>query len=353
MSVAIGYASYIGFGQQTAFGVPQTTLVTAANMRSGTVFDPGQSMNARVTTTSTLQRASQLWKSVPLTKWSARFEYVSSASWKALLLAAMGRRLEAGAGPFTRTYILNNPPVDSSVADGTPASTFYHRGLTIRHTLHDGSAEVKTYVAQDCSVDQLQLFFETNKPVEFEVSGTGQVFAASTAPAYTDITGSLMTWAHAGKSANSGLYISSVNPPALNGVDWIPLRKATLTVGHNLLFEPLLGPSAGLEMQTPTRNGFPSVMLEIEGRFDGGTSQVDAVDIVADFIAQTAKNVRLTYYIDANNSLEVLCSGTVAPAIVDSPKPIQGSDGLVNFSARYLFFPDVITDFSIVAKTLL
>ncbi len=349
MGLGIGYASYVSFIMQSAFGTVGTPTVTAANMRTGTVFDPGQVMQARVTTTSAVQRASQLWKQVALTNWSTRFEYVSSPIWKSLLTAAFGKRTATATDVPPRIYTVNDPPVDPSSADTT--TIFYNRSLTLRHTIHDGTAEVKTYVAQDCCVNRFQLFFEANKPVEMEFSGTGQVFAASTAPAYSDVTGTLLTWTHAAKSANAGIYISATNPPALNGADSAIIRRATFTLENNLRFEPFLGAVAGQELKLPTRAGHPTASLDIEADFDGGLSGVDAVDITADFIAQTAKNLLLRYYVGATDYMELKATGTVAPAIVDAPKPLQNSDGAVGFSATYRIFPDTITDLALSVNT--
>lgn len=340
MSLAIGYASYVSFIGQTAFGAAGVPTVTAANMRTGNVFTPRQSQAARVTTTSIMQRASQLWTQVQLTDFTTRFEYASSASWKQLLTAAWGKRITTATDVPPRTYSLNNPPVDTASVDTT--TIFYNRGLTMRHTLHDGTTNVRTYEAKDCNITRFQMFFEANRPVEFEVSGTGQVFTdGAAAPTYSDITGTLLTWTHASKSVNSGLYISPTNPPALNGNDGTIIRRATFTLDQNLRFEPFLGPTAGQELKLPTRAGFPTANLEIEADFDGGgTNIVDAVDIVTDFFNKTARNLRFRYYVGATDYIDLQATGTVAPAIVDEPKPLQNSDGAVGFSARYLIFPD-------------
>lgn len=351
MPLAIGYASYVSYIAQTAFGSVGVPTVTAANLRTGNVFTPRQSQAARVTTTSILPRASQLWNQVQLTDFSTRFEYVSSPSWKSLFTAAWGKRTTTATDVPPRIYTLNNPPVDPSSVDTT--TVFYNRSLTIRHTLHDGSANVRTYEARDCCITRFQMFFEANKPVEFEVSGTGQVFTDNAAaPSYTDITGTLVTWAHASKGANSGIYISPTNPPALAGADSSIIRRGTFTLDQNLRFEPFLGTAAGSELKLPTRAGFPSANLEIEADFDGGgASIVDAVDIVTDFTTKTARNLRFRYYVSATEYIDLQATGSVAPAIVDEPKPLQNSEGAVGFSARYLLFPDTSSDLSMSVNT--
>lgn len=345
MADAINKNSFVAFGQQTAFGTPQTTLVTAAYLpSSGEIFSPGQPVKLTDGTASVMQRADQTYNEIATTDFNLRFLMRSSPSWKQLFLACFGKRTDAS---FVRTYVVNDPPVDGGT-DGTPASTFYNHALTIRHTLHDGANEVKTYVSQDCCVNRFQLFFEANKPVEFGVSGTGQAFGASTMPSFTELTGSLFTHQHGGKSANAGLYISATNPPALNGADWLPLKKVTLTLDNNLLYDVFMGTVAGQELQLPPRNNYPTATLDIEGRFSGGVSYVDAVDLMADFLAKTNKNIKIRFWIGATDIIELNATGTVAPGIIDAPKITPQGNGVMSFTAHYMIAPAVITDFSFV-----
>lgn len=351
MADAAGKSSYVAFGQQSVFGTAQSSLTTAANNPTGKVFSPPQVMNLRDGVNASMQPVAQAWKGVAFNRFNLDFYLLSDAAWKALFLAAFGKRADSGAGPFTRIYTVFDPLVDGGT-DGTPAGTVYNHGLTIRHTLHDGNNEVKTYVSQDCNVDQFQILYEANKPMFFKLTGTGQPMVASTIPSFVAVSGALMTWAHGAKSANSGFYISGTNPPALNGTDSMKLKKLTFTLNNNPLYDSFMFTVAGQELAMPVRNDYATSTMEIEGRFNGGMSEIDAVDIVADFLAQTARNLRATLYIDASNSLEILASGSSAPGLVDEPSIEPTGNGPVGFKARYLIGPsNVSTDFKMVAVT--
>ena len=340
MGLGLGYKSYVSYIGQTAFGTAGVPTTTAANLRTGAVFSPRASQQARMTTTSTMQRASQLWSTVKLTDFTFRFEWVQNPLWRQLLTSAWGKRITTATDVPPRIYSLNDAPVDPSTADTT--TIFYNRGLTIRHTIHDGSANVRTYEAKDCNITRFQMFFERDKPVEFEVSGVGQALVdAAAAPTYTDMTGTLVTWTHAGFGANSGLYIHTANPPALGtAAGQVILARATFTLDHNLRFDPFLGTAAGSELKLPTRTTFPAASLELEADFEGGLTGMDAVEIVTDFVNSTAKNLRIRYYVGATEYFDLQATGATAPAIVDEPKPLQSSEGVVGFSARYKIFPD-------------
>src|SRR5690349_11830494 len=262
MGTAIGRASYIAFGMQTAFRTPQSSLTTAAFIRTGSIFTTRQTNNPRITTGSIMPRSSQLWQTMSLTDFDCTLEYVTNdTALLPLLTAAWGKRIKSGAGPFIHTYLLNDPPVDPSTADG--GGTFYNRGLTIREIPHDGAGGLAPRVVQDICINRFVLTMEANAQLRFQLSGTGQGYAASTAPAFTDISGTTLAWQHAIAGANSGLYIGSANPPTTA----FRAKRVTFTLDNNLRYEPFLGAAAGQEMALPTRAGFPSASAAFETDF--------------------------------------------------------------------------------------
>jgi len=351
MSMGIGYASYVSFAMQTAFRSAATPTITAAHIRGGPVFSPRQTQVPRVTTTTAMKRAGQLWDTMGLVDFTIEFEMVANATaWLALHTAAWCKRLKAGAGPFTHTYTVNDPPMDGGT-DGTPANTFYNHGLTIRNTIHDGTAEVKTYQVADCCPTQFVLTMPANEPLRFGMSGVGQTMTASTATAFTDVSGTLEAWKHAYKGANSGIYVGATNPPALNGAESMIIRRAVFTLENNLSFEPGLGTPSGQELLHPTRADHPAGRIEFEMDYEDAASVTDAVQIMTDYIAGTEENARLVYYVDANNALEIKASGATKPGVIDSPRPSTPDTGRAKFSFNLMLYPDTISDLSMIQTT--
>lgn len=338
MSLAVGYESYVAYGMQTAWNTPITPTITAAHMRTGPVFRPRNSQQPRVTTIQVMPRASQLWDTMDLVDFSLRFEYIANdTAFLPLLTSAFGKRIKTGASaPFTHEYILVNPPVDPSTADA--GGSFYNRALTIRHTL----TGVATYLVQDCCIDQFSLIMEANAPLFFECSGVGQNLASSSPVSFSDVTGTVLTWAHAIKGTNSGIYVGATNPPALNGTEYMVLKRSTFTLNNNLRFEPFLGAASGQELKKPHRNGFPTAQTSFEGDFEDEASVTDAVQILTDYIGSVEKNFRAVYYLDANNSLEMLVSGSTKPGVIDSPQINVGNEGVVGFTFNLNHYPDTM-----------
>jgi hypothetical protein len=336
MGKAIGRASYIAFGQQTAFGTVQTSLTTAAFIRTGSIFTTRQTQNPRITTGSIMPRSSQLWSTMSLTDFDVTLEYVThDTALLPLLTGAFGKRIKSGAGPFIHTYIMTDPFVDQ--ADG--GGTFYNHSLTVREIPHDGSAGISPRVVQDICINRFVLTMEANAQLRFQLSGTGQKYVASSAPAFTDITGTTLAWQHAIAGANSGLYMGSANPPTTAFL----AKRVTFTLENNLRYEPFLGAASGSELALPTRAGFPSAQCAFEMDFDD-ISSTDAVSLFTDFFATTKENLRIEYYVDANNSLELLATAaSVRPGVIDDPKPVYSGEGVVGFNFNLLFYPDDMT----------
>lgn len=341
MPVGIGYESYVAYIMQTAFGSVGVPTITASHLRSGPVFTPRQSQQPRQTTTQAMQRASQLWRTMGLVDWSLRFEVIGNDTvWLPLWTAAFGKRVNSGAGPFIKTYTVQNPPVDGGT-DGSPASNFYNHSLSIRHTI----TGVATYLVQDCCVNRFQLIMEANRPLEFEMSGVGQKQAVSSPISFVDVSGTLATWEHAYATANGGLYVGSANPPTTAIVP----RRVTFTLDNNLRFEPFLGSPTGQELKLPTRAGFPTARLEFDMDFDD-VSATDGVSIMADYLTTppTNENIRIEYFIDANNSYELKATGAVKPGVIDQPQIKVDNDGVVGFTFGLNVFPDALADLSLV-----
>jgi hypothetical protein len=350
MPLGIGYASYVSYIQQAAFGTVGTPTVTAAHLRSGEIFSPRQTKNPRVTTTSVMPKASQTWTTMGLVDVNAEFEFVgtgSHAEFNPILQAAFGKRLRAAAAAdFTHTYTVNNPPVDGGT-DGTPAGAFYNHALTMRQTVHDGTNAVATYVVQDICISRFTMTMEANALLRFGVQGVGQKMAASTATAFSDITGTTFSWIHAIAGANSGLYVGAANPPTTA----VLVKRATFTLDNNLRFEPFLGAASGLELKLPTRNGFPTARLDLEMDFED-TAGTDAVVLMTDYLAGTDQNISIKYYVGAANYVSLLASAATKPAIINNPRPVVNADGPVGFTVGFDIYPEAAaTDLTLVVMS--
>lgn len=340
MPVAIGYESYVAYGGQTAFGTPATPTITAAHLRDGSPISPVSSVMPRITTVAIMPKPSQTWNTMNLVPFEYGFELVgNSTAWLPLFTAAWGKRTKAGASaPFTHTMELNNPPVDPSTADS--GSVFYNRGLTLRQTFNN----VRTYEVRDACVDRFIVEMKANETVKFRLAGTGQNLQDNATPiAFVDVSGSTFSWEHAVSGANSGLYAGSANPPTTAMV----MKAVTITLENNLLYEPQLGAASGLVLRLPTRADFPNVYVDIEGWFDN-ISATNAVTIMTDYIAATKRNFRAKAYIDANDSLEFLATGTTAPVAWDTPKINVQGNGPVGFSVRGKCYQETQADVKMV-----
>jgi len=340
MPKALGAQSYIAWGQQTAFGTAQITLTTGAFIRTGSIFSTRQTSQPRVTTAAIMPKSAQVWQTMSLTDFDATFEYVANdTALLPLLLAAWGRRFKVGAvAPFFHHYTLWNPPVDGGT-DGTPAATFYNHSLTIREIPHSGVAGMSPTVVQDICINRFVMTMEANAQLRFQITGTGQKYAASSAPSFTDISGTTLAWQHAIAGANSGLYVGTANPPTTA----LLAKRVTFELDNNMRYEPFLGAAAGQELTLPTRNGWPSARLTFEMDFED-TAGTDAVQIMADLFAATKENLRIEYYVDANNGLELLATGATAPGIIDDPKPVYSGEGVVGFTFNLNLYPNVTGD---------
>jgi len=346
MGVAIGYESNVAFGQQTVFGTAVTPAITASHLRAGPVFSPRQAMQPRQTTASVMPRAGQLWRTMGLVDFKLSFEMIfNDTVWLPIFTAVFKKRVKAGAGPFTHTMTVNNPPIEGGT-DGTPAGTFYDHGLTIRHTL----TNVATYMVQDCCVNQFQMVMEANKPLQFDISGVGQKMVVSTPISFVDVTGSLATWEHMYASANAGLYVGAANPPTTSIVP----KKCTYTLNNNLRFEPFLGTGSGLELKIPTRTDYPTSRVDFDMDFDD-VSATDGVSIMADYLNSPipiTEDLSAKYYLDANNALQLKATGSVKPGVIDQPSIKVDNNGPVGFSFGLNIFPDTLSDLSLVETTL-
>lgn len=350
MGVAIGYESYLAFGMQTTFNSPVTPAITASHLRAGPVFSPRQAQQPRQTTTQTMPRAGQLWRTMGLVDFSTRFEFIfNDTVWLPLLTAAFKKRVKTGgSAPFTHTYGVLNPPIDGGV-DNTPAGFFYDHGLTIRHTL----TNVATFLVQDCCVNRFQMVMEANKPLEFEISGVGQKMAISSPISFVDVTGTLATWEHAYQNGTptpaAGLYVGAANPPTTAIVP----NKVTLTLDNNLRFAPFIGTASGLELKIPVRTDYPTARLEFDMDFDD-VSATDALSIMTDYLTLPTpvnENVSAKYFLDANNSIRVKASGSVKPGIIDQPSIKVDNNGPVGFAYGINVFPDTLGDFALEQMT--
>jgi hypothetical protein len=337
MGVGIGRASYIAFGMQTAFRTVTTSLQTVAHQRQGSIFTHRSVLNPSSTTAQIMPRADQLWKTMGLVDFDVQLEYVANdTAFLPLLTAIWGKRIKTGgAPPYTQTYVMIDPFVDAGV-DNTPAGSFWNHGLTIREIVHDGSADISPRVVQDVCINRAVFTMEANERLRYQLTGVGHKHLASTAPAFSQPTGTVAAWNHAYTTGSTGgVYVGVANPAST------PLicKSHILTIDNNLLFEPALSTPSGEELHIPARGGWPSVSSEFELWAESGAAGTDMTDIFTDFLAETKQTMRSEYFIDANNSLEFIAGGTNDIGAIRDPKPVYAGEGKVGFSFGLDYYP--------------
>jgi hypothetical protein len=334
MGVGIGRASYIAFGMQTAFRTVQTSLQTAAHQRQGSIFTHRSVHNPSETTAQIMPRADQLWKTMGLVDFDVTFEYVANdTAFLPLLTGAFSKRIKsAGPAPFTHTYVM----VDPFVGPADAGSNFYNHGLTVREIVHDGTTDIAPRVVQDICINRFVLTMEANERLRYQMTGTGQKHLASSAPAFSQPTGTVLAWPHAYTTgSNGGVYVGVANPPSTP----IVCRRAVVTVDNNLAFDPALSTASGEELAVPARAGWPSVSADFEMWAEDAASGTDMVSIFTDFAAETKQNMRAEYYVDANNSLEFIAGATNDIGVIRDPKPVYAGPGKVGFTFGLDFYP--------------
>jgi hypothetical protein len=334
MGIGLGAASYMAYGLQSAFGTVQTSLITAAFIRTGSLFSVRNANQPRTTTAAIMPKASQLWQTLALVDFDVTMEYVfNDTALLPLFTAAFGRRVKTGGGaPFNYCYTLWNPPVDG----GTDAAgTVYNHGLTVREIVSDGVNAMSPRVVQDICINTFVMTMNANEQLRFQLTGTGQKHLTSSAPSFTDITGTTASYIHANSTANSGLKIGTANPPTTDAL----VKSVVFTLANNNRYDSFLGAATGLDLKLPTRAGWPSAQFAVTMDFED-TAGFDAVQAFTDFLAATKENFRIEYYVDANNSLELLATSSTGINVIDDLKPVYNGEGAVALSFKLNCFPN-------------
>lgn len=332
MPVSLGAESYVAGGMQTAYNSAVAPTITIAHLRTGNPITPRQGQQPRISTARVIPGADQLWTTMKTCDASYVFEPMGNpTAWLPWLRCAWGHELKAGAGPVTHTYNILNPPVESGT-DG--ANDFYNHSMTLRHTFASNGTSIATYEIRDFCINEFTFGCEANSTARFGFSGTGQSFQTASAVSYSEPAGTPYAWNHLYAGANSGIYTGSANPPTTA----MPVKSFQFTLNNNLRFEPFLGTASSQELKLPTRAGFPNAYIDFTMDFDDVSTE-DAVTLMTDFITPTARNVRIEAYIDANNSIELLCSGSTKPAVITEPQFGVNSEGPVEFRTRFNIFP--------------
>ena len=337
MATVSGTQSYLAWGQQTGFGTPQGTLVTAGNLRSGDVFTNPATVRPRLSTGGTIPiaAANQSWREYLVSDWAAGFEFVNSPNWQGLLTAAFGK---VNVVAFVRTYTCFNPY--QGTVDGTP--NFYNHLLTLRHAFSGATG----WEISDAAVSQFSLSIGMDAPTTLTFAGKGHKFAAAAAPTFTEVTGAIFPWDKYGMTANAGIYLDS-SAIALNTAAMaLPLKRMTFTLDNNIQYEALMAIVAGSEMRSPTRGSLASAMIQVETLYDTTMTQKDADEIFAYYSAGTNVNFQARGYNGAADIIDLKV--TNQSGILQSPKISINGDGIVGFSFGVSVLPIALTDLSLV-----
>lgn len=352
MTMGRGVDAYIAWGPQTTFGTKITPGNIQAPLKTGRIFSPRDFMMPRESGAELMPKRSQMWPAPKIVDWSMPFEWVTGTppagtlvSLATLLNSCMGHYTKSGAGPFLRKVNFANPPLSNSADLADTATDFFGRVLTIEHVVKG----MRAYDIRDACPSTVQLVFEGGRPIRTEASGVGALFediAIGSAVAFTDVTGTLMTFGHLvgnmGGSPATGLSVGTTNPPA--AADTVNCRRATVTVNSNLRIEPFLGLVANAQYKLPDRSGDPSIEVLIDGDFESGITGWDAVEAVTAFTNATRENVRISAAVDSSNIIEFLASAAASnqPGLVSDPDIGFNGNGVLAFRQVIRFFPEAV-----------
>lgn len=362
MAMGRGVDSYIAWGPQTVHGTKITPAIVQVPLRTGRIFTPRDYMMVRESSGVMMAKRGQMWPAPKIVDWSVPFEWVTGTlvNLPTLLNSAMGHYLKSGAGPFLRKVNFANPPVQNNAAGGgidDTATDFYGRPLTIEHVVKS----LRAYDIRDGVITSLQLIMEGGRPIRTEISGVGALFediTAGSAVAFTDVTGTLITFEHGignlGGSPPTGFAVGPTNPPAAS--DTLNCRRCSVTINPNLRIEPFLGLGANIQYKLPDRAGDPSIEMTLSGDFEQGITGWDAVEAVTAFSAATRENARAALAVDASNIVEFLATAAAGsqPGLVVDPAIEFNGNGVLGFSHTIRFYPEAVgTDvvFNITSAT--
>lgn len=351
MPLGRGVDSYIAWGPQTAHGTKATPGNVQVNLRTGRIYTPQDFMMARESSGVIMPKRGQMWAAPKIVNWAVAFEWTTDLASGSIvgtiqnlgtmLNAAMGHYLKSGVTPTVlRKLNFANPPIDGA-AD--TATDFYGRALTFEHVIKG----CRAYDIHDAVITQLQLVMEAGKPIRTEISGVGALFediAIGSAVAFSDLSGTLITWQHLiGATTVSGFFAGTANP--LTASDQLNCRKCVIKISPNLRVDPALGLPTGQQYKLPDRSSEPTIEATVDMDFEQGTTGWDAADAATAFAAATRTNFAARAQVDASNIIDFTATAAAAsaPGLVVDPGIDFGGSGVMGFSHTIRFYPEAPT----------
>jgi hypothetical protein len=348
---ALGNASYLEVAKQAVFGTAVSSgFKTISFLRQGDVYSNRKDYGIRASAATVMPKPGHVYEKVALVDVAFSAWWVHDDTlWLDLLTSAWGKRVKVGgAAPYNQQLTVVNPPNTDTADTGT---TFYNHGLTTRLVEFDGTAAIGIYKVQDVNITRMELSCDANGPLVVAFRGTGQKETDDTgagATAFLDASASLLAWNHLAAGANSGLYFGAANPPTTA----MKVNKLSFALEQNLNFDIDLGAAAGLELARPSRSDYPAATVDVDMTFEDLAAGQDAVLVMTDFLASTARNFRAEWYAGANESVELLFSAAVAPCKIQNVKKSFPGNGRAGLSFQLGVFPNAVaTDFLMNVST--
>lgn len=267
-----------------------------------------------------------------------------------VLLPFFGKYVKGGVAPnITRTFTIQNPPVQDASEQADSGTDFYGRTWSIVHAVK----AIRQFAVQDAVPTEIALIMEGGQPFRVEIAGQGAAMTegAVGTPAFVDFARPVLTWQDAlDDGANSFIKVANSITPT----DKVEARRVVIRFNPNLRIEPQVGIPATAQYKKPYRNGPPSIRVEFDIDFDyGRTGFFDGGDAIAAFVNSTKEGVDILWGDGTNAKIAFGAKGQTVPAnnpgLVEDCVLTPGGDGVMSVAFAINILPVAIgTDVTFV-----
>ena len=347
MAKAVGFNRFMLFKSQPAWGTKATGLTqTMVPLRGGGLLEPNPLLQPREDAIFAISPFAQYYEAPKFVPWSASVLFVNpttaATTLRDFLRTVYGLETLVVGPPITKTYTINDPPIDGATDTGT---LLYGRGLTI-HEQCDDSAGVKIYAdeVQDGIVNELSMTWRNDAPLMVAMRGMASDFQHN----QTDLSptipaGSLFTYRHLRDQTNAGLRIGTANPPT--SANKCIFSQAVLTISNPLRYMNFMGAGTTQEAVLPTRDDQVGITLDVTMDVETAVaSQSTADDIAAWFVNRTPVNCNFLTYVDANNILQFQTTGATAGCFIETVRRAAPNLGAMQYTVRLRVAPSALGD---------